>query len=130
MKDLIEVINLIAVIQGLFLGTVLILRKKNKLSNILMALLLFSVSLSMSRWYFNHLGFKTLFYYMVYINLPFFLLHGPLIYLYANSITSVKQTLSKKDYIHFIPFIIYFSYLIIRFHVIGNKNSMTDFTAL
>jgi AraC-like DNA-binding protein len=44
-----------------------------------------------------------------------FLLHGPFLYLYVESLTSGKIKLSKFDLLHFVPFLLFFLYLIISF---------------
>lgn len=42
-----------------------------------------------------------------------FLLHGPFLYLYVESLTSGKNRLKKTDLLHFVPFCAFFLYLFI-----------------
>lgn len=126
MKNFIEIMKIIALIQGFFLGTVLLFRKKNHFSNILFSLLLFSISLSIATWIFYTNGFEKLFYIMMFFQQPGFFMYGPLIYLYTLSLVGNKKSLQALDRIHFIPVIFYLSYLLIRFHIIGGTVNFTE----
>ncbi len=130
MNNIINLINLIATIQGFFLGAVLLFIRRKNYSNILLAFLFFSISFSMLRWYSYEIQLHNLYYYLMYLNLPNFYIHGPLIYLYCRNIISNEKSINKKDICHFIPFVVYLSYLLIRFNLLGNARSMDDITLI
>jgi len=123
-SEIITIMIIIAVSQGIFLGMVLLFRKKNLLSNKILAMLFFAISLGMSMNYFKITGNHTAFYYLVYVNISFYLLYGPLMYLYTLSITgSMGKQISRYTF-HFLPFSIFIIYMIIRHRVIEWDGTM------
>lgn len=42
-----------------------------------------------------------------------FLLHGPFLFLYTSALTLGKRTIAKKDFFHFVPFLVFVAYLFI-----------------
>ena len=42
-----------------------------------------------------------------------FLLHGPFMYLYASALVTEKSRLTRKELLHFVPFLIFNTYLAI-----------------
>ncbi len=126
MNEIYKILNLIAIIQGIFLGTILFFNKKNRLSNRILALLLFALAISMSRWHFQFINYSTAYYYMAYVNMSLYLIFGPLIYYYTLSITANIKSFSKKEILHFIPFISFTIYIITRYHFFGKAGSVED----
>jgi len=126
MTEIYKILNLIAIIQGIFLGLILIFNKKNKYSNRILAVLLFVIAFSMLRWHFQYIEFFAAYYYMVYINIPFYLLVGPLVYLYTRSITGTLTQFSGRIFYHFIPFVLFFSFMIFKYHIIDGARNIED----
>lgn len=126
MNEIYKIINIIAIVQGIFLGAILLFNRKNRLSTTLLSFLLFCIAISMSRWHFLYINYKTLYYYTAYLNISFYLLFGPLIYFYSLAITSSIRRLSAKELIHFLPFLGFFFYMIIRYHFIGQTRSVEE----
>ena len=55
--------------------------------------------------------------HLFYFGSSFTILWGPLLYFYVKSITQSNFKLTKKDIVHFIPFLIHFIYLSAVFHL-------------
>ena len=115
---------IVAISQGIFLGMVLLFRKKNILSNKILAMLFFAISLGMSMNYFKIMGNHTVFYYLVYVNISFYLLYGPLMYLYTLSITGSMGKQISRYVPHFLPFTVFILYMIIRHRIIEWDGTM------
>ncbi len=88
------------------------LKRKNKLPNKLLALLMivFSVDLGMAA--FQGFGWQELYPQLIGLDYPVTLLYGPLLYLYVKIMRDGSQQLKKVDYLHFVPFFCLLIYLI------------------
>ncbi|HPI89699.1 MAG TPA: helix-turn-helix domain-containing protein [Spirochaetota bacterium] len=123
-SETVSIMNIIAISQGFFLGIVLLVKKNNNLSNRILALLFLAISVSMIMNYFHMTQKWSAFYCMIYVNLSFYLLYGPLMYLYTLSITgSIKKPLTR--YLrHFLPFAVFLSYMVVRHRIIEWTGAM------
>ncbi len=108
----ITVIYLLGAVHGLILALVLALKKKNKLPNKLLALLMivFSVDLGMAA--FQGFGWHEIYPQFIGLDYPVTLLYGPLLYLYVKVMRDGSQQIKTIDYLHFLPFIGLLIYLI------------------
>lgn len=114
MLELIKIINLVAIFQGLFLGLILFFRKENKPANKIFALLLCAMSVSMSMNLFKMMGWPLITYYLVLVNVSFYLLYGPLIYLYTVSLTEGLEKPAVRSLAHFVPCAAFMLFLAVR----------------
>ena len=111
------ILMLFGAAQGLFLSSLLLGRHGNKKANRILAALMVSYSI----FIFNAILFKN---QMLYLHpqliialdgLPF--LFGPLHYLYAKYLIASNKKFSAKEWLHFLPFIIYKAYNIPAYFV-------------
>ena len=74
--------------------------------------------------YFHLARQWTALYYMLYVNLSFYLLYGPLMYLYTLAITrSMRKSIAGYLW-HLAPFAIFFLYMIVRHRIIEWSGEM------
>jgi AraC-like DNA-binding protein len=59
-----------------------------------------------------------------FIGFSFGFLFGPLLYLYTKSLTKKEFTLSKKDFLHIIPFLIYNIIMLLSYHLLGSSEKV------
>ena len=105
-REIIAVLSNLGVVQGLFLAIYLLLLKRgNRLSNYLLALLLISLTIRVGKSVFNH--YLDLYPWQRNLGLAGFLMVGPFLLLYGKAIFYPKWKLSKEHYLHFIPAVIY-----------------------
>ena len=114
MDEVAKIINLVAVVQGLFLGLLLFFRKRNSVSNRLFSLLILAVSVSMAMNFFKTTEWTAVYYYMIFVNMSLYLVYGPLIYLYTRSVTGGMQKPWPRYVPHFAPFAAFTVYLALR----------------
>ncbi len=109
--EFINIILLLAAIQGLSL-TLLILHKHGKLyANRFLGAMLFFYSIILLNIVLEELGyfFKYPFLLFIQFGLPFFI--GPLHYFYAKYLTHSLVIFKKTDWLHFLPFVLFELYL-------------------
>ena len=124
MTETVYVLNIIAISQGFFLGMVLAFKKNDTLANRILSTFILAVTFSMMTNYFHLARQWTALYYMLYVNLSFYLLYGPLMYLYTLAITrSMKKSLAGYLW-HLAPFAIFFLYMIVRHRIIEWSGEM------
>ena len=106
-------IFLIAAFNALFFAVLLLQKKPKALHDKILFFWLIYLGLFTSLYTFSsHDLFSGIKHVSSFI-ISMFLLHGPFLYLYIESLTSGKKGLSKRDLLHFIPFCSFFLYLII-----------------
>jgi AraC-like DNA-binding protein len=107
--NLVDIFSVIVIFQLLFISVFLFLRDKGKvISNVLLGAFFLSLSL--------HLADKFLIIKNNYLPSPVFVtwgtcnpfLFGPLLYLYSESVLSKNFRMSRKKWVHFLPFIFIF----------------------
>lgn len=105
---MIEYILILGAVQGIFLAAFLFTKKENKIANKLLGLALFGYAIDI----LNTLYVYTELYYTypafigAFSLMPF--LYAPAIYLYSKFLRKRKsETISKKELLHFIPFLIF-----------------------
>ncbi len=106
-----EVVILIGITQGMIISAMIALRKRQQLNKLLLLGVLIT---------FNLLGVKMLIHttglwhsvYFRYFPLAFELLIQPLIWLYIHSLVNVSFKLSRKHWLHLVPFAISMGYAI------------------
>jgi AraC-like DNA-binding protein len=108
--SLTHILFVLMIFQLLFLSLFLLTQEKGKrISNILLGLFFLSIALNLLDFFLFNLG--------VYSTIPWLagwgsclpLLFGPFIYLYTQSVLYKDFMPDKKCFIHFLPFVIFFS---------------------
>ena len=110
-----SVVLILGAVQGIFLALLLLGKKSNRTAERILALLMVSYSfyISGSAIFGMHLHIKFPVFFDIFYGIPF--LFGPLHYLYARFVTFPGQRSSKKQWLHFAPFLISRAY-VIPFH--------------
>jgi AraC-like DNA-binding protein len=108
--SLTHILFVLMIFQLLFLSLFLLTQEKGKrISNVLLGLFFLSIALNLLDFFLFNLG--------VYATIPWLagwgsclpLLFGPFIYFYTQSVLHKDFTPDKKGFIHFLPFVIFFS---------------------
>ena len=96
-----------------FFQFVLLLNKKSKsVPDKILAVWMLVMGFHLTSYYLSLLGYWVKYPHLVGITAPFPLLYGPLLYLYTLYSLKNTQSLLKKDFIHFAPFVLAYLYLI------------------
>lgn len=102
---------LIAAFNALFFAALLLQKKPKALHDKILFYWLIYLGLFTAFYAFS---FHELFIQIQHISsfiISMFLLHGPFLYLYVESLTSGKKRFTKSDLLHFIPFCSFYIYL-------------------
>ncbi len=97
-----------------FFFTVLLLQKRPKaLHDIILVLWLLFLGLFLGVYSFYSHDLFTHFQLLSISFISLFMLHGPFLYYYILTLVSDKKQIQKKDFLHFVPFILFNIYLLI-----------------
>jgi AraC-like DNA-binding protein len=103
---------LLGAAQGLFLALLLFERKRNQTANRMLACLVSFYSVYIADVAFQMMNYHQSFPHLIGVTagLPF--LFGPLHYLYALLMISPGRRLEKRDWLHFLPYVIFKAYML------------------
>ena len=110
---------LVLVVQGVIFGLLLLARyrSKGRISDLFLGLLVLitcyhrtTYTIGFMDWYDTYRNTK-INYWLIYLGLAI----GPLIYFYVRSITTSQFRFRKKDWLHFLPVLVYMGYRIFIF---------------
>ena len=111
--NLIAVLNLLGAAQGVFLSVMLLsVKGGHKVANRILAGLVLAIAITVAGGVVRTVHYDLVFPHLSRIHDPFPFLAIPLLYLYIRALTSRKFDFSKKELLHFIPFILCVGYLI------------------
>ncbi len=94
---------LIGIVVTLFLATILITKKGKNEADKILAIWLVTIGIHLASFYLFLTRENLLFPYLLGLELPFPLLHGPLLYLYTEAVTN-QVAKRKLRLLHFVPF--------------------------
>ena len=94
---------LIGIAVTLFLATILITKRGKTEADQILAIWLVTIGIHLAFFYLFITGKNHLFPYLLGLDLPFPLLHGPLLYLYTEAVTNQVAT-KRFRILHFVPF--------------------------
>lgn len=101
---------------GIFLSfflSILMLGKKHKsLPDTILAIWLAIIGIHLASYFMYSLDYWTRYPHLIGVHLPVPLLHGPMLYLYTLYSLRQDRTLKRKDYLHFLPAIATWVYMI------------------
>ncbi len=103
------IIFLFTAIQGFFVSIVLLSRNNKYLSRKILATITLLFSVILIEYVLFWTGYQYKFPYLMTVPNSLYMLFGPLFYLYFKSIF-IKPGFSKKDVLHFIPFVLTFAW--------------------
>ena len=115
-EEMRRAVLLVGLLQGLFLTAALLrIKSANRSVHYSLAGLVFMFSLVICNEYLVMTGwiYFVLYFYYFAISTP--LLFGPLLFFYAALLTGRKESFSKKDWLHFLPFLSLVSYFSLLF---------------
>jgi AraC-like DNA-binding protein len=103
--DWLHVIALLGAIQGVFLAGVLATKRSNRTANRLLAAAMLAFSIHLASVVYFAVGFEQVFPHFFGVAYPLLFLYGPLIYLYAVTVADRTNRLTRRDALHFVPFL-------------------------
>jgi AraC-like DNA-binding protein len=103
--DWLRIIALLGTIQGVFLAGVLATKRTNRTANRLLAVLMVSFSIFLATSVYHVAGLEQRFPHFFGFGHPQVFLFGPLIYLYAISAADRNRVFTRRDALHFLPFL-------------------------
>ncbi|HLP15920.1 MAG TPA: helix-turn-helix domain-containing protein [Bacteroidota bacterium] len=109
--DLISLLILFGIVQGFFLGIILILmRSANRRANRVLGYLFVCFSCSICHFFLLRTGLYDRFPFLLRASFPFLFLFGPLYYYYVRILTDRTVVLGKEKWLHGIPFVLSWAY--------------------
>lgn len=130
-----DVIFIIGIFLSFFQSFLLFKKKYKSLPDKLLAVWMGIIGIHLLNYYLYLLGYWTLYPHLIGVTVPVPLLHGPMLYLYVLYSLRDKQSLRKKDYLHFTPAMLGYLYMF-RFYffysaeekVMVDKGLVDDFS--
>ncbi len=86
-----------------FLEFILISKKEKSLADKILTIWMFVLGAHLLLHFFESQELDQRYHFLLGINTPFPLLHGPLLFLYTKALTSAKGQMDRLDYLHFLP---------------------------
>jgi AraC-like DNA-binding protein len=106
------VLNLLGAAQGVLLALALLTMSGNKTANRLLAALTLTISIVVSGAVLLTSNYVFAFPYLSRLHQPFVFLAAPLLFLYLRELTAREGRFERKDFLHFIPFVLCLIYLL------------------
>ena len=103
--DWLHIIALLGAVQGVFLTFVLATRRSNRTASRLLAAAMFAFSIGLATSVYHAVGLERVFPHFFGAGYPLPFLYGPLIYLYAVTAADRTRRLTRRDALHFLPFL-------------------------
>ena len=121
MREVFEIVILLAAVQGFLLAVVLFARKQNHSANIILAIVMVCLSADLLSAFYYSRGLYRVYPYFVGITYPFPLLYGPLFYLYVKRVSKKADRIYKTDLLHFLPLLLVYILCIPEFLYSGEQ---------
>jgi AraC-like DNA-binding protein len=110
---LLAILNLLGAAQGMFLGLALLgVKRDNEVAKRLLAALVFTIAVNVAGAVVRTTHYDFTFPHLSRVHDPFPFLTIPLLFLYVRALTSRKPSFPKRDFLHFVPFVVCVVYLI------------------
>jgi AraC-like DNA-binding protein len=103
--DWLHLIILLGAIQGVFLTVALLSKRRNRTANRLLAASMVAFSIGMATSVYHAVGLEQRYPHFFGLAYPMPFLYGPLIYLYAVAAADQSHRLTRRDALHFLPFV-------------------------
>jgi hypothetical protein len=105
--DLIAIVILLGMVQGVFLGTLyIVIRGPNSRANHILGVLFICFSISIAHFFLLRTGLYSSFPHFIRVTFPILFLFGPLYYFYVRVLINRQIQLRWQDLLHAIPFIL------------------------
>jgi AraC-like DNA-binding protein len=103
---------IIGIFFSFFLQFLLFAKKDKAVSDKILGIWMFVIGIHLFSYYIYNLGFWEKYPHLVGITHPVPLLYGPLLYLYVVFSLRSDQRFRWKDYLHFVPFVASYLYMV------------------
>lgn len=124
---IINIIILLGIIQGFFLGiSLLTIKRGNQKANRVLSILMILIALHLINSIFFSTGYFKKIPQLLVVGRPYVFLFGPIFYIYVKILTAKNLILDKKDFLHFLPFLFHVIY-IVPFFVLNNEDKIALF---
>ena len=100
-----HIVILLGAIQGVFLTLALAAKRRNRTANRLLATAMVAFSIGMASTVYHAAGLEQRYPHFFGLSYPLPFLYGPLIYLYAVAAADQQHRLTRRDALHFVPFL-------------------------
>lgn len=107
MFDFWSLLLLSGAILGVFLSLTLLIHKRgNRKSNIILSSVVFIMSIFLAEYVFFRTGLAAKYRYFISASIPLAFMIGPLFYFYTRTLLNTREKISLVDTLHFIPAVI------------------------
>ncbi len=103
--DWLNVIVLLGAIQGVLLAGMLVTKRRNRTANRLLATAMLAFSIHLATTVYHAAGYVQVFPHLFGMAYPLPFLYGPLVYLYAVTAADRSRRFTRRDALHFVPFL-------------------------
>ena len=103
--DWLHIVVLLGGIQGVFLAGVLATKRSNRTANSLLAVAMLAFSIYLASSVYYAAGYVQVVPHLFGAGWPMPFLFGPVIYLYAVAAADRSRRLTRRDALHFVPFV-------------------------
>lgn len=104
--DWLQIIALVGAIQGFFLVAVLFTKRRNRSASRLLGAAMLSFTIYLATGVYHAAGLERAFPHFIGVAYPLLFLFGPLVYLYAVAAADSTRRVTRRDIVHFVPFIV------------------------
>jgi AraC-like DNA-binding protein len=101
----------VGIVLSFFLGILLFSKKDKVLTDTILSIWLIVIGIHLTSYFIYFKGYWEIYPHLIGITAPLPFLYGPFLYLYVVYSIKRKNHLQKKDYIHFVPFLISYLYM-------------------
>lgn len=102
----------IGIVLSFFLGILLFSKKDKVLTDNILSLWLIVIGIHLSSYFLYHKGYWEIYPHLIGITVPFPFLYGPFLYIYVLHSFNRMNHLKKVDYLHFVPALLSYLYMI------------------
>ena len=107
-----EVIFISGIFMSLFIVILLLTKKEKTLADKILAVWITVIAIHLLGFYYNQIGYWEKYPHLIGITAPVPMFHGPLLYLYCLYALRCEQKIRHFDYIHFIPGVLAYLYML------------------
>ena len=112
MIDSFAIIYMLGAVQGVFLATILMSRRRGSVANRILAITMLAFSLDLAVAVYHATGYDRLFPHFIGADFPLAFLYGPLLYLYARALSNRERIFDRRYLWHFLPFALLVLFLV------------------
>lgn len=116
----------IGIFLSFFLQFLLLSKPSKSLSDKILAVWMFIIGVHLFSYYIYLLGYWDLYPFLSGVHHPLPLLHGPMLYLYVHFSIKTNQEFRWQDYLHFLPAVGFYIYMIPFFFSTAERQAMIN----